>query len=310
MQIRPYGLMAYDRVEYQVKPRKREKNSYITKPESTDSSPFDQNTGKAQYQGHLSPGAKKRLKRAIQLIVAIAEPKTAMNFKLNKQFKFKLNFITLTLPGPQGNITDKQLKREVLDVWLKAAKRRFNLRSYIWRAERQKNGNLHFHLVTDTYIPYDQLRDTWNQRLNRLQFIDRFEKKHGHRHPNSTDVHAIKKVRNLAGYFAKYMAKGAPEDQPVNGKLWDCSKNLKYKANCETLLESDALDTWQRCYADPLINQKSTDYCTILFLNPGQFKKYVTGSLLAKYNEWISHIRSIPDEPAQISKEITVDVPF
>ena len=302
--------MAYDRIEWQVKPRKREKSGYLLKLESSDQDKFEQHTGKAQYQGHLTPGAKKRLKRAIQLIVAIAEPKKAMNFKLNKEFKFRLNFITLTLPVKQGPHTDKELKKLVLDVWLKAAKRRFKLRSYIWRAERQKNGNLHFHLVTDTYIPYDELRDTWNLRLNRLQYIDLFEKKHGHRHPNSTDVHAIKNVRNLAGYFAKYMAKDAPMDQPVTGKLWDCSKNLKYKPNCEMLLESFAYDTWIKAFYDPEVPQKSTDYCTILFLKPDKFKKYVTGEILTNYNMWISHVRNIPDEIIPKPIQIPVHAPF
>lgn len=316
LQIRPYGLLAYDRIEYTGPKRRKEFNN-----------PIKNLKGKEAYTGLLTPGSKKRLKRAIQLIVAIAKPKTAMNFKTNKEFKFKLNFITLTLPCRQGSISDKEIKKKVLDVWLKAARRRFGLQSYIWRAERQGNGNLHFHIITDTYIPYDQLRDTWNDRLNALGFIDEFEKKHGHRHPNSTDVHAIKNVKNLAGYFAKYFTKGekcyedkfAPppkkgkgvprfkvcaslkfkriltrEEAKINGRLWDCSTNLKTKANCETLIEGSAEAVLQLAQADPDVRKLNTDQCLICFFSPKQFAFFIKGDLLEKYLAWLNTIRKIP----------------
>jgi hypothetical protein len=313
MQIRPYGLVCYDRVENHGPAYRNAGHHQLT--------PFKE---KDAYAGLMTSHARKRLKRAIQLIVATAQPKKAMNFKLNQEFTFKLNFITLTLPGPQGNITDKEIKSKVLDVWIKAARRRFKLGSYIWRAERQKNGNLHFHLVTDVYIPYDQLRDTWNNRLNALGFIDRFEQKHGHRHPNSTDVHAIKKVRNLAAYFTKYMAKGercaedlyrvpyarqiwheklllkpgvqykrvhTREESRIDGKLWDCSVNLKQKHNCEMLIEGQAAEVLTKASSNPEVRQVSTDHCLILFFSPAQFKHYIRGAMLEQYRGWLASIR-------------------
>lgn len=354
LQVRPYGFLAYDRIEYPTSKRKKPKpvdppimhispGSTKSLTTSDKTSKFEQNAGKGQYHGLVTTGAVKRMKRAISLIVAIAEPKKAMNWKLNKEFTFKLNFITLTLPSPQGKITDKEIKKEVLDVWIKAAKRRFKLKSYIWRAERQRNGNLHFHLITDTYIPYNQLRDSWNDRLNRLGLIDTFEKKHKHRHPNSTDVHSIQNVKNLSGYFIKYMTKGevtretcmpvAPwnkaknppttrkkgpkfkyipflKETQIDGKIWDCSRNLKYKPNCETLLEGEARELWERAVSDPFVNTKKTDHCTLAFLSAAQFEKYVIASLKTQYDEWLSHIKNIPDEPPPKIIAEPPDCPF
>lgn len=310
MQIRPYGLLVYERVEWPSGKRKSKKEHLPAIMHVQEPTPFEAAAGQAQYKGKMTSGARKRLKRAIQLIVAIALPKKAMNFRLNKEFTFKLNFVTLTLPGQQGFISDKDIKKHVLDIWLKAAKRRFRLNSYIWRAERQKNGNLHFHIVTDTYIPYDQLRDTWNQRLNKLGFIDRFEQLHGHRHPNSTDVHSIGKVKHLAQYFSKYMAKDEKEGQEIDGKVWDCSKNLKTKTNCEMLLEGEALEAWTRSSNDPDVKVKHSDHCSIAFLIPAQFDKYICGSLDTAYQSWLSSIRNIPDEsPPQIPEPV-VYCPF
>lgn len=278
-------LLAYDRVEY---PRRAKLPGTVSPT---------MNFGESKtYSGELTQCAKKRLKRAITLITATAKPKKAMSFKTNSEFTFKLNFITLTLPCPQGNRSDKEVKKEVLDVWIKAAKRRFDLKSYVWRAERQKNGNIHFHMITDVYIPYDQLRDTWNDRLNRLGYIDKFEEKHKHRHPNSTDVHAIKNIKNLASYFMKYMAKDAEEGDQIEGKLWDCSANLKQKHNCEMLIDTEEMELIRKADADPEVQRKDLEFSTCWFLPYHKLKKIASNLHMQKYEEWLESIRNPPEK--------------
>ena len=240
----------------------------------------------------MTDGSIKRLRKAINTLCAIAKPKEALNFKTGKYFKFRLNFITLTLPCPQGEVSDKELKKQVLDVWLKAAKRRFKLKSYIWKAERQKNGNLHFHITSDCYIPWDQLRDTWNARLERLGYISTFEKKHGHRNPNSTDVHATYKIRNLANYLVKYMTKEGQPGEEIEGKVWDCSENLKLKDRCEMVVDNQVfnwLESVREKYPDQL---KKMDQCSLLWLKEDQFEKELVGEFLDAYNKWKERIRN------------------
>lgn len=281
------------------------------------------------YSGLINAAAGKKIKHSINLLLAIAKWKIAIDYKTNSEYRFKVNFITLTLPAAQGHHSDKSIKKEVLDVWLKSAKRIFKLGSYVWRAERQQNGNLHFHLITDTFIPYDRLRDSWNKRLNRLGYIDEFEKKNGHRHPNSTDVHAVKKIKNLAAYVCKYMSKGqltpqeciaqapwasprvllkpkknAPkfkrlmtiEDQRIDGKVWDCSSNLKSKARCTDYLEGDTLITWMQAKEQFRDSYKSTDNCSMVFFPPGQIHDILVGELKQKWLDYLEFIRNVPDQ--------------
>ena len=184
------------------------------------------------YSGILSVSAKSKLIRSINLLVAISLPKKAKHFDSGKEFTFRVNFITLTLPSPQGEVSDEDLKKSCLKSWLEYWKDKLPGMSYVWRAERQKNGNLHFHVTTDRYILYSNIRDTWNNRLAKFGFISAFEKKNGHRHPNSTDVHAVANIRNLGAYIAKYMSKTESVAQPIKGKVWDCSANLKRKDSC------------------------------------------------------------------------------
>jgi hypothetical protein len=99
------------------------------------------------------------------------------------------------------------------------------MRGYLWRAETQKNGSLHFHISTNIVIHHKILRDYWNSCLEPLGYIDAFEREHGHRNPNSTDIHSVYKVKNLGAYLAKYMAK-KNEYRPVQGRQWFLSSSL------------------------------------------------------------------------------------
>ena len=110
LQVRTYGLLAYDKREWHYKPKKE--RSPLTQVNSR-SNKFSTDSPNNQYTGQLTPYAKRRLKRAIQLLVASAMEKEAPNFKTGKTFKFKVNFITLTLPAPQGHITDRQIKKQI-----------------------------------------------------------------------------------------------------------------------------------------------------------------------------------------------------
>lgn len=280
LQIRPRYLLIYERLEG-LPPRTNEERKVS----------LEALHARAAYDGLLNFNSIKRLKRAIELLVATAQPKQATNFKTGKTFTFKVNFITLTLPAPQGQVSDKELKRYCLDVWLKAAKRLFKLQSYVWRAERQKNGNLHFHIASDVYMPYDQLRDSWNQRLARYHFISEYERKNGKRHPNSTDVHSVNNVRDLAAYMVKYMAKLKKNEQRIDGKVWDCSKNLKRKDSVEFIIDNEVATMINEAIEIHKCRGKVTEHCTMVFLNEKQFQKVVTGRFRQAYEEWLKSIR-------------------
>lgn len=323
LQIRPYGLIAYYRREWHVTgKRKKEITTALAQEQKERNAIF--------YSGKITPYSKKRLKRAIQLLVATAVEKEAKNFKTGKTFKFKINFITLTLPAPQGEVSDKILKSQVLDNFIKRCRRKYGLKSYVWRAERQKNKNLHFHMISDTYIHYEKLRQDWNGCLTSLGFIESYKQKHCKltladylklyppttkvskeqreksfqrgvatkwEDPNSTDVHSIVKIKNLTQYFVKYMAKESEEGDTIEGKIWDCSANLKIKNNCECLLEGIAQQTWEEVLADPTIKVKHDNIFSMAFLNQYEFKVYVKGEMLKMYNDYLKGIRDFESSP-------------
>lgn len=72
------------------------------------------------------------------------------------------------------------------------------LKNFVWVSEAQERGNIHFHLVTSTnFLDVKFVQDYWNKLTNQIS-------------TNSVDVEFIKEnsIRNISGYFAKYMSKG------------------------------------------------------------------------------------------------------
>lgn len=182
-------------------------------------------------KGQLSVISVRKMKNAIGNLALAAKVKNSYNPKFKTYYKWKLNLITLTLPVRQC-FSDAEFRRFYLNHFLIEFVRKYNPVGYVVRLEAQENGNIHAHIVSDVYIDKDALRHLWNRILSKGSMIDDFEKVHGHRDPNSTDVHSVKDIRNIEAYMTKYMTKKAEKERRlIEGKLWSCSKNLMQTMN-------------------------------------------------------------------------------
>lgn len=270
MQLRPGCILLFDQSLY-----------FRTKTfdhSEIDITPLSVNE---KYTGKMNASSVKKLRQAINLLIAQAPTKEAFNPSTGKYFKFKVNFITLTLSAPQFEVSDKEIKNQMLKRWILNMRRNFNLASYVWRAERQKNGNIHFHFVTDTFIPYDSIRDAWNHEQGKYHFIEIFRHRNKSQFPNSTDVHAIKNIRNLASYIVKYMTKDSSKIDTIEGKVWDCSTNLKginFPSFEMSSSDFSLVNEIEKLFPDRF---RKGDYCTTIPLNEWEMKK----NLPAKYQK-------------------------
>lgn len=223
-------------------------------------------TDDQRHHGIISKKANKRVQVVIDWMVLLAKEKVLQNPDTKSYYSWKLNFVTLTLPSKQIH-GDKVIIKECLQPFLDWCRKSKGVKSYFWRAETQANGNIHFHICTDVFLPWLELKVKWNHFVNKLGYTDRFAAKWNHRTPNSTDVHSLRKVKNVASYLskycgknskgviiqlskAKYYSKGFPMlllsekwNFPKNNskfyrqcycKLWGCSQNLSKLKSCIT----------------------------------------------------------------------------
>ena len=197
--------------------------------------------------GTLSQAAIKRLKNAIEYLLFINKPTNGKTGNTGRHYQNNITFITLTLPSKQVH-TDKEIKEKCLNQFLIEMHKFNRISNYVWRAEYQNNGNIHFHILVNRFIPYADIRTRWNRIINKLGYVDEYRKnqiefhkdgfqvrweniekwsiekqkkaydkgvKENWENPNSTDIHSIKNITNIKAYITKYLTK---KDQVKDNK--------------------------------------------------------------------------------------------
>lgn len=259
-----------------------------------------------RLKNELSKKAKKSLKTATNWISFLSRERD-VNFQNGNSYKgFRLSFVTLTLPGKQMH-THSEIVSRCLNQFLIRLRAKYGISNYVWKAELQENGNIHFHLILDRYINWKPLRYIWNQCINLLGYVSRYREtmekldfdeycywryqtgnpraaavkkawKYGKetnwQSPNTTDVHSVKKVKDLVAYVSKYLSKDiakkktgpiADSIEELTGRLWYCSQSLSKLKRVKVPVSFD-----NRRYARLLRNCSKVlsievDFCELFF---------------------------------------------
>jgi len=195
------------------------------------------------HKGKISKKARKKISTALDYMMYLAKPKVIPEGYRGQGLKFKICFVTLDLPSRQVH-TDGQIISLVMEPMLNYFRKHYHVTNYIWRAEKQKNGNLHFHVILDKFIDKYELRRAWNKYLQNLGYVTAYKKnqldwhnngftvrkkllkhwpeqaqreaylqgmKEDWNNPNTTDIHSTKRIKNLKKYLCKYLTKSRNE---------------------------------------------------------------------------------------------------
>ncbi len=175
-----------------------------------------------KVKGVLSKKARGRIRTAVNFMCYMSKVKSVFSKDLGKRFRFRVALITLTLSSDQIH-SDRVIKSRLLQPLLRILRLKYQVINYVWKAECQKNGNIHFHITIDQFIHHAALREHWNTIQETLGYVTRS----GIINPNSTDIHSVKNVKNLSGYICNYIAKKETGRREIDGKIWDCNTILK-----------------------------------------------------------------------------------
>ena len=154
----------------------------------------------------------------------------------------RLSFITLTISSQQ-NITASEGYKKAFVHFIQWLRRTKKVSTYVWKAEFQKRGQLHYHITTPSYIDYREIRQKWNALQKRAGWLNEYHNDYNSWDPNSTDIHEQKHIKNLSSYMIKEFIKSI-QNQPTQGKIWDASQNLKkakYYGFIESQLHNDLI---------------------------------------------------------------------
>lgn len=291
LQVRNYSMIAYSL------PLERNFNAWRGLKTSEELAELDkkrdENLQSDKYTGKLSPGAKKRLTKAIEIFCQVVESEKAkqcISPSSGRPFSFKFNFITLTLAETERMLTGKEGHKQLLEPFLLWLRRKHGVKLYIWKAELQQRGQLHYHITTNVFIPYKEIRRKWNELQRDAGLLEGFKAKFGHYNPPSTEIRKVQKDKLTARYLQKEIGKGVQNTESLGGKVWDCSMNIKktnyftaddltgeYHANLTELVKSGE--------ARPVY----TDHCIIY-----EFKKPANTYLLTPdYKNYKQHLQGL-----------------
>jgi len=163
--LKPHGIVTHTKFIRETKTQ-NEKSLKNIKP----------NDG--EFNGYMSPATSRYVKRIVENWLTAIEMNSSLD-SVGRDDVF-VTFVTLTLPSKQIH-HDNVIKNECLDPfleWMRAneTKKGWNVKAYLWRAEAQKEGNIHFHLICDRWIDHKAIRRKWNQLVERLGYISAYRK--------------------------------------------------------------------------------------------------------------------------------------
>lgn len=214
--------------------------------------------------GTLSKNQIRSCKRAIENMVN----NVLINFDKKVCYKKQpyLAFVTLTLPVKQRH-TDKVF-RKMLVRFIENLTQSHKVKHYSWKAEPQKNGNIHFHLLIDRWVHRKIIQRLWNKQLNAYNYIDNYKKIRVAKglevkEPPTTKIHSLEKASNTVSYIMKYMTKQEHDKRQILGKIWGCAnvtKKLDYpkfydsEKNFDQILHAIEKDHFKHLVKDDYIN--------------------------------------------------------
>jgi len=231
-----------------------------------------------------------------------------MNLKCSRRF---IAFYSVSFP--EGTTDDQAF--ECWNLWLTRLRKTYNLLNYIWVTERQKNGTIHYHMLTNNYMPILQINRAMaiiiNNRVleNKMHWggssLDRY---------NGVDVDSIfnskrhkktgkslnpTQVRQwITNYITKYVTKNT---EKFSRLCWHCSRSVSilFTATLYMIQEarkvtdflprirnkyinyrSEHNDTWVFCFVPPeCIFEKIRLYNDLIF---GEFapEKYIPKTII------------------------------
>lgn len=302
------------------------------------------------HGGNISQKADKKCRSAINWLLCASEKKQVFHSGTGRWFNFKVNFITLTLPDTVSSIREHEFKTKLLNPWLTVMRKYYGLKNYVWKIEFQKNGKLHLHITSDTFIHYAILKKTWNKLLRTNGYIFDYQKKfmncsfeeyknlmsindkrsdeakykawlkgtaENWLNPNTTDVHSVKKIKNLAGYIAKYMTKNEADKKKIRGRIWGCNYELSRANKTKIFIDRTACAKELKCLMQPHIAYHRIETPNSLGSIPkligevyklrySDWIKNITGSIKAKFDETILGLKNLAHDGTLFNDLLTV----
>lgn len=269
----PYLYIYSDR--YVLAPR-----LYMKFKKSTVQENSLKNLERPKFAGKLSQSQVSTIRKRLTTWFNSVQFAPSVPDSTGTNHKREIVFLTLTLSSNQKH-SDHVIKRDLLNHFIITLQRKHNVTHYFWRAETQRNSNIHFHLLIDSFVPYSDLLTIWNNIQEKLGYVTEFAKKHKHRNPNSIDIRKPKNKSDLINYVLKYVAK-SETNRLVHGRLFGYSDKLRDLKVYSTMLDNTIENSLKAGIKCEQVKVFSKDFFTVFILSDDYLKSASHRAVIAE----------------------------
>jgi len=186
----------------------------------------------------MSQGYKMNKSKVRQKMFAL------FNLKCSRKF---IAFYSVSFPV--GSSDDACF--QCWDYWLSKLRKYFNLTNYVWVSERQGNGTLHFHMLTNNYMPILQINRAMAIIINNQVLAGRMSWGKGGYY---------ERTYNEKGVEFKRTCFSCPSVDSFNGVDVDSIYNSKRHKKTGKLLNQSELRFWLTKYITKYVTKNSAQY--------------------------------------------------
>lgn len=268
----------------------------------------------------VSEATRKKILQHCKMLSLLSKEVTVRNNK-GYYVKHRTIFITLTLPSTQQH-EDTEITKRCFAPFLDRCRKIGILQNYVWRAEKQKNGNIHYHVLTDTFCQYSLIRNLWLLCVDKLGYVKAFTEKFNKmtldqytklpfnskrtmqeisrayangvrtkwKFPPAVTVDYIQDEKELQHYLSKYVSKDdTAEGNIVKGRVWSASQSV-----------SDALKKFK---GDSTINEFWYNVGVEIMKKETYISDYFQVCFF-KFTSFISWFRDVKDQVFKLFKGV------
>lgn len=273
-----HDLESNDVVLKNQKPKKSTETDNISDVSGLNSSLSFLNDESIESSENIQYRQKRLRKKGRSVNKKLATQRIWALFSL-KASKKTLNFVTISFPlGLSDDIA-----YIALNTFLTRLRKDYKMKLYVWVAERQKNGTIHYHILIPQFLP---VRLT-NYKMAKI--LDHLIIKHNlttlnfsKLKYNGVDVKEVKGNKKLvAAYVCKYVTKS---DAEFDHLAWFCSHSVSALfTNWTTDRDSDIVTVLSDRVG--FVNAYSNDFCFTAFLDDLSHSIFI--KLLGAANDYV-----------------------
>lgn len=253
----------------------------------------------------FSSGSRKRMLERLRNFMFIRNFEFKGERVCLKESIDKLTLLTLTLPAKQEH-KDTEIKARCFDNFMNKVRKKHGNVSYIWRAESQENGNIHFHIILNVTLDRNVADKWWHDSIELLGYVTLFEKKWKHRNPPTNRIEFARSVRKVMAYCAKYIAK-VETYRKIEGCNWFSSKDIQTEAKANIIMSRKDELTIKRKLRKLGLFEAVNDYSSKFYFNMQNDYKELPMKIRNIYEDLIRYNLGRQFENTGMEREIRLE---